>query len=211
MSNSHIGTDESGKGDYFGPLVVAGVVVDEATQPRLGELGVRDSKTLSNRRVVTLADKIISLCPHALVTIGPPRYNELYAKIGNLNHLLAWAHARAIEDLLEKVPGCPVVVDKFADQRVLQSALMQRGKATTVTQRVRAEDDMAVAAASIVARARFLGSLDELSEAWSLRLAAGAGPPVLEAGRTFIATHGKQALAEVAKLHFKTTATLGAR
>ena len=205
---AHIGSDESGKGDYFGPLVVAAVYLDAGSAGELGAAGVKDSKSLSNNRVATLATSVVAHCPHSTVVIGPKRYNELYQRIGNLNRLLAWAHARAIEDLLAEVDCTEVLVDKFADNAVLEKALMEKGSGARVTQRVRAEDDIAVAAASVLARARFLDAIDELSRDFAVRLAPGAGEPTLEAGRAFVARHGAGALAEVAKLHFKTTKKL---
>jgi len=203
-----IGTDESGKGDYFGPLVVAAVCVDEEAAERLTAQGVRDCKRLSDARVQRLSDIIISTCPHALVVVGPRRYNELYRRIGNLNKLLAWAHARAIEDILADTGATRAIVDKFADDAVLRDVLMERGGAIEVVQQVRAEEDPAVAAASILARARFLSALEDLSDQWQCGLHAGAGAPTVEAARQFVARHGAEQLGEVAKLHFRTTATV---
>jgi len=98
-----IGIDESGKGDYFGPLVIAAVFVDATTQGELKLMGVRDSKKLSDGRILELAPDIKTICPHSVIAIGPQKYNELYAKIKNLNRLLAWGHAKALETLLERV------------------------------------------------------------------------------------------------------------
>lgn len=203
-----IGSDESGKGDYFGPLVVAAVQVDEVSARRLAEAGVRDSKKVSNNRAAQLAEMIIAERPHSIVVIGPKRYNELYKKIANLNHLLAWAHARAIEDLLTDHECRRVVVDRFAKDGVLAAALMEKGSAAKVEERVRAESDTAVAAASILARARFLAELEQLSDDCGIGLAPGAGEPVIESGRNFIERHGADALGAVAKLHFRTTRKL---
>ncbi len=203
-----IGSDESGKGDYFGPLVVAAVAVDPATAERLAAAGVQDSKRVSNHRAHALSDLILAECPHSLVVIGPRKYNELYRRIGNLNRMLAWAHARAIEDLLDDVDPSLIVVDKFADDRVLRQALMKKASERRIVQIVRGESDPAVAAASILARARFLSALEELSRTWNVVLAPGAGAPTLEAARTFVDRHGTEALGEVAKLHFRTTATV---
>ncbi len=203
-----IGSDESGKGDYFGPLVVAAVHVDEASAARLAAAGVRDSKRTSRGQATRLAEMISAEHPHSIVVIGPPRYNELYRKIANLNHLLAWAHARAIEDLLAEQECGRVVVDRFAKDGVLASALMEKGSAVEVQERVRAESDMAVAAASLLARARFLAELEKLSSGCGIGLAAGAGDPVIVSGRSFIKRHGADALGTIAKLHFKTTRKL---
>jgi len=201
-----IGTDESGKGDYFGPLVVAGVCVPADGREALAALGVRDSKTLSDGQAERLARAVREAYPIAVVAIGPERYNALYAKVGNLNRLLAWAHARVIENLLERIPECrEAISDQFGDARVLERALLERGRRISLTQRPRAESDPVVAAASIVARAEFLRRLDALSARFGMPLPKGAGPPVLAAGRAFVARHGADALGQVAKLHFRTT------
>jgi ribonuclease HIII len=204
-----IGTDEAGKGDYFGPLVVAGVYATAATAVLLRQIGVRDSKTLSDRRIAEMSAEIRRTCPVNVVAIGPERYNEMYAKIRNLNRLLAWAHARVIENLLEKVPCERVVSDQFGDERVLQRALLEKGRTVRLEQRHRAEsDDLAVAAASIIARSEFVRRLEQLGQAFGVSLHLGAGPPVLVSGRRFVEKHGAAALAKVAKLHFKTTQQL---
>ena len=200
-----IGTDEAGKGDYFGPLVVAGVYVTPDTALRLRELGVRDSKTLSDKRIAEITTGIRALCPVNVVAIGPERYNEMYAKIRNLNRLLAWAHARVIENLLEQVPCERVLSDQFGDERVLQRALLEKGRHVHLEQRPRAEADPAVAAASMVARHEFVRRLAQLSDSVGVDLHKGAGPPVLASGRRFVDKHGCDALGTVAKLHFRTT------
>jgi ribonuclease HIII len=203
-----IGTDEAGKGDYFGPLVVAACFVDETTYAKLREIGVRDSKTIGDAPVRRIAAEVRRLCPHTVVAIGPAKYNELYeTKFGNVNKMLAWAHARAIEDLLERCPTCPrVLTDQFAaDPKVVQSALMERGRKIKYEQRPRAEEETAVAAASIIARTEFLDRLARLGEPFGTTLPKGAGAPVDAAAREFIAKHGKDRLREVAKVHFATT------
>lgn len=208
----HAGGDESGKGDYFGPLSVACVFVpDRETADTLAQKGVRDSKTIGNDAIGPLAALVRSRCPHTTVVIMPERYNEMYAQTPNLNDLLAWAHARAIEDLRARVGAVPVLIDQFARPEVLERHLMQHGKEAPVRQDVRAESqDVAVAAASIVARAEFLAGLAALEARTGARLPPGAGPPVLRAARELVARKGAGALREVAKLHFATTkAVLG--
>ncbi len=204
-----IGTDEAGKGDYFGPLVVAGVYVTDQTAILLRQIGVRDSKTLSDKRIAEMSREIRQTCPVDVVAIGPERYNSLYAKIRNLNRLLAWAHARVIENLLEKVTCERAVSDQFGDEQYLLRALMDKGKRIQLEQRHRAEDDVAVAAASIIARGEFVRRLQQLSQSVGVELAKGAGPPVLVAGRRYLEKHGRGALGTVAKLHFKTTQQIG--
>jgi ribonuclease HIII len=202
-----VGSDEAGKGDYLGPLVVAAAYVDRAAWGPLRALGVRDSKTLTDARVYEIAPAVARLAPHEIVTIMPPRYNELYAKMGNLDKLLAWAHARAIESLLERVPCDRVLTDQFAaDPRVLTSALFERGRKVRFEQRPRAEEETAVAAASVLAREEFLKRLAELSDRSGIVLEKGAGDRVIAAARRFVERYGRARLGEVAKLHFRTTA-----
>ncbi len=199
-----IGIDESGKGDYFGPLVIAGVYVSAEQEIQLQEVGVRDSKILTDKRATTLSEYIRRTCPYTVVAIGPERYNSMYASFKNLNRLLAWGHARAIENLLEKVSCGRVVADQFGDERFLNSALMEKGQSVELIQKPRAEEETAVAAASIVARAEFLRRLQDLGEKYSLSLPKGARA-VIGIGKKFARTHGPEALGQVAKLHFRTT------
>ena len=200
-----IGIDEAGKGDYFGPLVIAAVHVDSRSAEVIAKAGVRDSKALSDRRVLALGPVIAGACPTSVVAIGPERYNALYAKIGNLNRLLAWGHARVLENLLEQVTCSRAISDQFGDARLLERALLERGRTISLVQQPRAEEHPAVAAASVVARAEFLRRLAALGTRFGLALPKGAGPPVLTAGRAFIRDHGRELLAQVAKLHFRTT------
>jgi ribonuclease HIII len=211
VSFPHIGTDESGKGDYFGPLVTAAVLVDATAATKLAAAGLRDSKQLSDRKVRRLAGQVRDCCPASVVAIGPEKYNELYDRMRNLNRLLAWAHARAIENLLAQV-DCPrVVTDQFGDEAFVRSALMERGRKVELMQYPGAEADIAVAAASVVARDEFLKRLAALSEGIGLPLPKGAGPPVEEAAVAVVRDQGPEALRRVAKLHFRTTARVLAR
>lgn len=201
----HLGTDESGKGDYFGPLVIAAFFCPEGQEPVLAQLGVRDSKTLSDRKAAELAATLKAGYPSSVVAVGPEKYNELYGKFRNLNKLLAWGHARAIENVLEQIDARRVVTDQFGDERFVRQALLTRGRTIELEQRPRGEADPAVAAASILARAEFLRRLASLSAEWGLELRKGAGPPVEAAAAAFVARYGAEALGRVAKLHFKTT------
>ncbi|MBI4000984.1 MAG: ribonuclease HIII [Nitrospira defluvii] len=202
---SRIGIDESGKGDYFGPLVIAAVFVTPVIQQDLVLMQVRDSKKISDGRILEMAPDIRRLCPHSIVAIGPQRYNELYAKIKNLNRLLAWGHARALENLLQQVDCDVAIADQFGDQRLILNALQEKGKQIRLVQRTKAETDVAVAAASILARAEFLQRLQKLSQELNTTLPKGASPAVELAGRMVIKKYGQDRLSTVAKLHFKTT------
>ena len=209
MFEPHFGIDESGKGDYFGPLVIAGAYTDAESTRALIDAGVMDSKRIGSAdRIRALAGTIRKTrgVRVAVVAIGPESYNNLYRRFHNLNELLAWGHAKVIEELSEVLPDCPrALSDQFASPRVLQRALERKGVTIELQQRTKGESDVAVAAASIVAREAFVKWITRASEQWEVSLALGAGPPVLEAGRTFVKAHGAQELRNVAKLHFKTT------
>jgi len=202
-----IGTDEAGKGDYFGPLVVAGALVDEGTEKRLLAIGVRDSKKLSDSRVMALEKEIkrgLGEGRWEVLRIDPERYNTLYSRMGDLNRMLAWAHARIIENVLKANPDCALaVVDEFS-ARPLSEALMEKGRSIRVVQSVRGERDAAVAAASVLARAEFLRRMERMGEELGMKLPKGASA-VEEAARQLVGRHGKDMLSRVAKLHFRTT------
>ncbi|MBB5350901.1 ribonuclease HIII [Haloferula luteola] len=205
----HFGIDESGKGDYFGPLVIAGVYTDAAIARALAEIGVMDSKRITSpQRIRTLAAKIRDLpgIETAIVSIGPQKYNELHTRLGSINRLLAWGHARAIALLHEKRPDCPrALSDQFAQPQVLERALKGQKVEITLEQRTKAESDPAVAAASILARERFIDWMDQTSAASGVSLPLGASASVIDAARQVIDLHGIASLEKIAKLHFKTT------
>jgi ribonuclease HIII len=208
MFQPHFGVDESGKGDFFGPLVIAGVYVDPEIARKLLDAGVVDSKRIgSDARIRAVADMIrkSSLGLVETVLIGPAKYNELYEKVGNLNRLLGWGHARVIENLLARKPGCPrSLSDQFADAGVIRASLLKHGRKIAIEQRPRAESDIAVAAASIVAREAFINWLDRKSKELGLRLQRGVSPGVKESARKLVEMNGPGALREVAKVHFRT-------
>ena len=200
-----IGIDESGKGDYFGPLVVAAVLVRAKLWKEIALMGVRDSKAISDVQIARLSSQIKKVCPHSLVVIGPERYNQLYKKIKNLNRLLAWGHARALENILENWDCTHALSDQFGDKSIICSALMEKGKLIQLEQTPKAEKNLAVAAASILARHEFVNRLSSLGKKYNLDFPKGAGPQVLRFGKDFLKHYGSQALTHVAKLHFKTT------
>jgi ribonuclease HIII len=201
----HIGTDESGKGDYFGPLVVAGLFLPEKQESVLRELGVRDCKKISEGRVRELSEALKKGYKHSLVVIGPQKYNELYEKLRNLNRILAWAHSRAIENILEVVDCSLAITDQFGNKLFVQNALMKKGKSIELIQKTKAEEDLAVAAASILARAEFLKRLYFLSKDVGVDLPKGSSPLAEEAGVKLVELKGAKVLDQVAKKHFKLT------
>ena len=208
----HFGIDESGKGDFFGPLVIAGVFTDAMIARCLMDAGVMDSKRVTSAaRIRQLAATIRDTpgCTTAVVSIGPERYNQMHASFGNLNRLLAWGHARVIEKLAAARPDCPrALSDQFARPSVLQHALHAKGLTLKLEQRTKGESDTAVAAASILARERFIDWIDQTSSACGIKLPLGASATVIQAARTLVARRGAAALGQAAKLHFRTTAAV---
>ncbi|HET9419050.1 MAG TPA: ribonuclease HIII [Chthoniobacterales bacterium] len=208
MFQPHFGVDESGKGDFFGPLVIAGVYVDLGIARKLRDAGVVDSKRIgSDARIRDLAKTIrkSTAGSHETVLIGPAKYNELYAKFANLNALLGWGHARVIENLLAKKPECPrSLSDQFADARVIENALLRHGRKIEIEQRPRAESDIAVAAASILAREAFIDWLNRRGKTLGVRLGRGVSSNVKETAKQLVERQGPHILREVAKVHFRT-------
>jgi len=198
-----IGVDESGKGDFFGPLVIAGVLLTEAQAQVLPGWGVRDSKTIADGKVLTLAARIKKLCVHELVVINPEKYNQLYGKIKNLNKLLGWGHARVIENILTRESAEVAISDKFGADRFIIDNLQQEGRKIELVQMVRGEAHPAVAAASILARAEFLRRMEMMSKDFAVTFPRGASSLVDQAGRALVGARGTAILGKVAKLHFK--------
>jgi ribonuclease HIII len=213
LRQPRLGIDESGKGDFFGPLCAAGVYVNEHVIDAWKDLGVRDSKNISSdRKIAELADAIRKTpgCVFAVVPIGNEAYNRLYTKMGNVNAMLAWGHARVIENLLlqrHRMEPLPVraISDQFASNKsVVSKALMGLGRELELVQRHKAESDQAVAAASILARHEFVRRLKELEGRYEMPLPKGASAAVDAAAREFVKKFGADALGKVAKLHFRT-------
>ena len=216
LGNEWIGTDESGKGDYYGPLVGAAVLVDRKTAPILEDFGIKDSKKIADKRIHELAQKIKQVCGEKaqVIPISPEKYNALYGQFTkegkNLNTLLAWAHTRGIENIIERfgVEEITVIVDKFADESYIQSKLLESGRKANlnIVQLPKAEANIAVAAASVLARSEFLKRLGRLSEKYNQKFPKGASDPnVVVIGKSIVQNFGEEELKMVAKLHFKTT------
>ena len=208
-----IGVDESGKGDFFGPLCIAGVYVNENVIKAWADLGVRDSKNISSdKKISELADKIRKTpgCVTTVVPIGNKRYNEMHASMGSVNAMLAWGHARVIENLMGQrhrmnPPPVKAISDQFAASKsVIEKALMSQGKELQLVQRHKAEEDIAVAAASILARDEFVKGLAKLEKQFQTELPKGAGTNVDVAAKKIVEERGAGELAKVSKLHFRT-------
>lgn len=205
----HMGVDESGKGDFFGPLVVASAYVDADLARAMREMNVRDSKSItSDNKALQMGRELRGLLGRrfSVVRIGPEAYNRLYAKMRNVNTLLSWAHARAIENLLEAVPDCPrAISDQFGNKEQVRRALMKKGRGIELVQRPRAESDLAVAAASVIARDAFLRALKGMGEEYDAVFPKGASAVVREAAVELGRRRGPDVLLATAKCHFKTT------
>lgn len=208
-----IGVDESGKGDFFGPMCVAGVYVNEAVLTAWKDAGVRDSKNISSDKKISDLAQLIKDTPGCVTTvvpIGNEAYNRLYAKMRSVNNVLAWGHARVIENLMGQrhrmnPPPVKAISDQFAaSKNVVEKALMSMGRELELVQRHKAEEDLAVAAASILARDEFVKRLAGLGKEFSVELPKGAGTNVDEVAKELFNQHGVGALQKVAKMHFRT-------
>lgn len=201
---SHIGIDESGKGDFFGPLCIAGVYVKPEDFAILHSFGIKDSKLLTDTMICKQAALIQKQCMVHIVKINPPKYNEIYPHFKNLNHLLAWGHATTIDKLVER-SGCQkVLIDQFANESVVEQALKRKKLKINLTQRHRGEEDLAVAAASILARYAFIEGIDQLGKTIEITLPKGCSQAVKKAGQYILRNLGENTLRNVCKQHFKT-------
>ena len=202
--DEYIGTDESGKGDFFGPLVTAGVLITPALKDKFLNLGIKDSKKLDDKKIIKLSAHIKNSAVYSIVTIMPEKYNKLYDSFKNLNKMLAWGHARVIENILEKKFCSCALSDKFGDESLIQNSLMKLGSKVNLIQKVRAESDVAVAAASVVARAELIRRKDEMNKEYGMVFPFGASSIVVDAAKAFRDKFGAEKLNKVAKVHFKT-------
>ena len=201
--NAWIGTDEAGKGDFFGPLVVAAVYVTKENVRNLVLLQVQDSKKMTDKKIQHVAAQIRQKFNYALKIIEPAEYNRIYQQYNNLNKLLARAHGDVITELIAKFNCDAVLIDKFGNETLLQDELQLKDR-TQLVQLERAEINPAVAAAAILARGSFVDALARLSQKYHIVLPKGAAEQVVTAGKQFIREHGQPNLKNVAKLHFKT-------
>ena len=208
-----IGVDESGKGDFFGPLCVAGVYINESVVKAWKDAGIRDSKNISSDKRISDLAKLIRQTPGCITTtvpIGNEAYNRLHAKMKSVNAVLAWGHARVIENLMGQKhrmnpPPVRAISDQFASSKsVVEKAMMSLGRQIELVQKHRAEEDLAVAAASILARDEFVRRLADLAKSYAMELPKGASSAVDAAAKDFVAKHGADALAKAAKMHFRT-------
>ncbi len=201
----YLGTDESGKGDYFGPLVVAAVYVDKNSSSRLKALGVKDSKLLSDNSIKGLEKKIYTVINYNfdIIIINPEKYNKLYESFGNLNKLLGWAHAKAIENLAQKVKCINVISDKFGDESIIKNELVKKKIELNLHQTPKAERYIGVAAASILARAKVIQWFELKKNELGYNVSKGGGAEVNEIAKSILEQKGEEYLRKMIKFHFK--------
>jgi ribonuclease HIII len=205
---SHAGLDESGKGDFFGPLITATVIADKEAIERWIKAGVKDSKRLVDTQIMRL-ENVIRETSGAVVEVFPwtmPKYNELMMKpTANVNRLLGWQHAKTLMRALERKRVPWGLLDQFSEQPLVQRELKRLElKDFELKMRTKAEEDPVVAAASVIARAEYVRQMNDLSKKFGGKLLKGASAAVKEQGREIIDKFGVKALGEFAKLHFRT-------
>jgi len=204
---SYIGTDESGKGDYFGPLVICGFYANKDSSPVLKRIGVRDSKELTENSIKKISSEIkkISAGKFNLIVINPDKYNQLHERVGNVNRILGWGHAKVIENLLTNNPASEAISDKFGDESYIRNSLQEKGKNILLHQLTKAERYTAVAAASILAREKFSEWFEIQKQVLGIELPKGASVMVEKTATDIKNRFGESRLKELVKFHFKTT------
>lgn len=200
-----IGSDEAGKGDYFGPLTVAAIYAEPQHAAEMTAMGIADSKTLSDQRMFPMAERIERGFDCEVRRLMPPEYNARWAADPNVNHVLADLHADAIAALLARHPDAMVLVDRFANESVLAERLQRRhgSRPKKLVQVPRAEAHPVVGAASVVARVHFLEGFKQCEDDSGTDLHKGAGEPVDVAARRAFSIGGAVLMGRIAKLHFK--------
>lgn len=207
----YIGTDESGKGDYFGPLVIAGVFVDSKSASKLKEIGVRDSKKILDKDIKILSEKIKEITGNRfnIISISPRTYNELHTKMGNVNRILGWGHAKVLENILAKNSANTAISDKFGDESLIINSLQKEGKKLKLHQVIKAEKYTAVAAASILARNKFNEWFEIQNNKYNILIPKGASDLVNKAALKIKNEKGLEFMKEMVKLHFKNSKKIG--
>ena len=201
-----IGSDEVGTGDYFGPIVVTASYVEKENIPFLEELGVKDSKKLTDEKILEIVPKLIKKIPYECIILSNKEYNENYTSDMNMNKVKAILHNKVLKKILEKYNADYVVVDQFAQPYVYYNYLKGTNYVRNVTFMTKAEDKcLSVACASLISRYVFLKQFDKLGKSIDTFLIKGASDKVDELGVKIVKKYGFDKLKEVAKLNFKNT------
>lgn len=198
-----IGTDESGKGDVFGPLVVSGVLLDKEDIPKVIDLGIKDSKKLSDKLILEIKNEIEKTFFYEVVLISPKKYNELYMKMKNVNRILAWAHARTIENILSKKEAKLIIIDKFTSEEFIKSFMFKEAKTRNFIIESQGEKYFASALSSIIARGYYLEYMKKMEREYKMEFPKGAGENTNKVISEFIKKYTHLRLPEVGKMHFK--------
>lgn len=212
FSSSHIGSDEAGTGDYFGPITVGAAYVSHEMLPRLKAIGVKDSKNLSDKQIQAISSEIIALqIPYTLLVVPNEKYNTLQQKGWTQGKMKAMLHHRAIKSLLTKLNDKPldgILIDQFCKPAVYKRHLASENEVLPekIFFKTKAENDsIAVAAGSILARTRFVQEIDRLSEEAGMVLPKGASQKVDKAAAKVKQKFGDNHLKTCAKVHFANT------
>ncbi len=207
--SSWTGSDESGKGDFFGPLVTAVFHCSKDIAKVLNAIGVTDSKALNDRKIVELAKQLYKAYPERIncIVLRPERYNTLYADMvkqgKKLNEMLDWLHTKTIEPMLSDKSIEGMIIDQYSKSGQLRNKLSKLFKNDIII-RPKAETDPAVAAASIIARYQFINAIEMMGRTYKMKFPKGASSPVISAAKIFVRDYDKDSLSKVAKIHFKT-------
>ena len=211
---STIGSDEVGTGDYFGPIVVTATFVAKENIPFLEELGVKDSKKMTDDKILEVVPKIIKTIPYESIILSNKEYNEKYNSDINMNKIKAILHNKALMTIKNKEQNYDyIVVDQFAEPYVYFNYLKSSSNVVrNITFMTKAEDKcLSVACASIISRYIFLKEFDKLSKSLEMNLLKGASDKVDEQGLTIVKKYGIDKLSEIAKLNFKNTEKIKAK
>lgn len=202
----HLGSDEAGKGDLFGPLCLACVGVEEKDLEWIHSAGVKDSKLITDTQIRPLARELWKKLPCQLHVVLPESYNKLWSRFKNLNLLMGWLHSELIEKLAKssEKKWSYALVDQFSQGQLVKQRMKKTMPDFQVEERTKAESDPAVACASILARASFLKSLEDLSKEAGFRIPKGSGSLAKQKLREMIKEHPHLDLNRFVKVHFKT-------
>lgn len=212
FTRSHIGSDEAGTGDYFGPITVAAAYVTKEQIPILKAIGVKDSKNLSDAQITELAKDIVEMkIPYSLLRLPNKKYNQWQRKGWTQGKIKTILHHQALNSLLEKIqPEKPegILIDQFSEPHVYQKHLASEKQ--TLQEHVyfmtKAESySIAVATGSIIARSAFVKAMNQLEFDTGLPIPKGASAKVDQAAAAIIKAYGEEKLEELAKVHFANT------
>lgn len=201
------GLDETGKGDYFGPMITACVCSDARELDNLRLLGVKDSKSLKDDKIIYLAKKILEN-KNIISSVNVPNmqtYNNLFAEIQNQNSMLSLQHWDCLKRVFGKTNIDMVIIDKYASEENIEKYRPNELKELKVNIAIKAERNTAVAAASIVAKYYQIEAFKKLSQEYKIDLKRGCSKEVMLQAVDLVKRDGKNILGGVAKLHFKTT------